>query len=216
MSMTETPGAVPSLRERIMGAAFSAFMEQGFARTSTLDIARRAHVSKRDLYALFGSKQAMFAACIAARTERMQTPPDLPEPHSRAALAATLTAFGARLLREVSRPEVLATFRLAIAEAEHAPELAATLDELGRVGTHRALGAMLTAAQARGLLEPAAAIEMAETFLAVLWRNGLFQRLLLRLEGAPDDAEAERRARHATDVLLRLHGTRRGKDGNPA
>ena len=137
----ETPAAAPgpSLRERILGAAFGAFMERGYAGTSTLDIARRAKVSKRDLYAQFGSKQAMLAACIAERAERMRMPLDLPVPRSREALAATLIAFGRTLLREVSRPEVLATHRLAIAEAEHAPELARTLDELGRAANLAAL-----------------------------------------------------------------------------
>ena len=79
-------------------------------------------------------------------------PLDLPVPHSREALTATLMAFGRTLLREVSRPEVLATHRLAIAEAEHAPELARTLDELGRRPTLAALAELLSAAQTRGLL----------------------------------------------------------------
>ncbi|MGZ3349744.1 MAG: TetR family transcriptional regulator, partial [Xanthobacteraceae bacterium] len=47
----ETPA-----RQRILDAAFSAFMEHGFAETSTLEIATRARVSKRELYALVGSK----------------------------------------------------------------------------------------------------------------------------------------------------------------
>jgi len=35
------------VRRRILDAAFAAFMEQGFAATSTLDIATRARASKR-------------------------------------------------------------------------------------------------------------------------------------------------------------------------
>ena len=46
-------------RQRILGAALSAFMEGGYAQTSTLEIATRARVSKRELYALFGNKEAM-------------------------------------------------------------------------------------------------------------------------------------------------------------
>ncbi|HEY4834688.1 MAG TPA: TetR family transcriptional regulator, partial [Bradyrhizobium sp.] len=41
----ETPA-----RTRILDAAFSAFMESGYAETSTLEIATRARVSKRELY----------------------------------------------------------------------------------------------------------------------------------------------------------------------
>src|SRR5229473_1621539 len=57
----------PPARERILEAAFSAFMESGFAEASTLEIATRARVSKRELYALVGSKQDMLVACIGPR-----------------------------------------------------------------------------------------------------------------------------------------------------
>src|SRR5215468_10633761 len=94
---------------RILGAAFRAFMEEGYAGTSTLDIATRAKVSKRDLYAQFDSKQEMLVACIKSRAERMRLAPDLPTPQTRQMLAATLNAFAANLVRETSDPDVIAT-----------------------------------------------------------------------------------------------------------
>lgn len=118
----ETP-----VRQRILEAAFSAFMERGFAETSTLEIATRARVSKRELYALVGSKQAMLAACIGERAKRLQMPADLPELRDRDTLARALEVFGAQLLREISDPTVIAVFRLAIAEAVRAPEVAEAL-----------------------------------------------------------------------------------------
>ena len=62
----------PSIRERILEAAFSAFMRLGYGGTSTAEIARLARVSKRDLYANFSSKQAKLAACVTERAERMR------------------------------------------------------------------------------------------------------------------------------------------------
>lgn len=202
-TQTAKPGASP--RERILGAAFRAFMEHGYAGASTLDIARRAKVSKRDLYAQFGSKHAMLAACIAERTQRMRMPLELPVPRDLEALAATLVAFGRTLLREVSRPEVLATYRLAITEGEHAPELARTLDELGRVANLAALRGLLSAAQAGGLLRAGDVEAVADMFLSLLWSGGLLVRLLLRVVSAPDEPEAERRARFAAAQVLRIH-----------
>src|SRR3954470_21341885 len=38
------------VRDRILEAAFAAFRERGYATTSTLEIAQRARVSKRELY----------------------------------------------------------------------------------------------------------------------------------------------------------------------
>ncbi len=193
------------MRERILAAAFAEFMERGYGRTSTLDIATRAHVSKRDLYAQFGSKQAMLAACIASRAERMRMPLSLPLPQERAALVDTLTMFGTTVLREVSRPEVLAVFRLAIAEAEASPDVARTLDDVGPAATRRALTALLTGAQSNGLLGSGPAEAMADAFLAMLWSGGLQMRLLLRLGTAPSAQECDARARAATEALLRLY-----------
>ncbi len=208
---SNTRAATPhgTLRERIMGAAFDAFMAHGYAGASTLDIASRARVSKRDLYTHFGSKQAMLAACIAERTDRMRMPLDLPQPRDRDALVGALVTFGATLLREVSRPEVLAVFRLTFAEAEHAPDIARTLDDLGRVATGKALARMLAGAQASGLLGHGEPTEMADDFTAILWRGGLLTRLLARIAAAPGARECERRARAATEALLRLYPARR-------
>src|SRR5437868_6483690 len=65
------------LHKRILRAAFEAFTEEGYAGTSTLDIATRARVSKRDLYANFGSKHEVLVACIKSRADRMRLLPGL-------------------------------------------------------------------------------------------------------------------------------------------
>src|SRR5258706_14115060 len=108
----ETP-----IKQRIVSAAFAAFMAKGSAETSTLEIATRARVSKRALYELVGNKQEMLVACISERARRLGVPAGLPEPRDRATLARVLAAVGAQLLREISDPTVIAVFRLAIAEA---------------------------------------------------------------------------------------------------
>ena len=70
-------------RERILDAAFAAFMKSGYATTSTLEIATRARVSKRELYAEVGNKQEILIACISERATRLKVPADLPVPHDR-------------------------------------------------------------------------------------------------------------------------------------
>src|SRR6201987_1654133 len=140
------------MQDRILGAAFKAFTEDGYAETSTLEIARRAKISKRDLYANFSSKHAVLVACIKSRAERMRLPSDLPTPRTRQMLASTLTSFASNLVREVSHPSVIATFRLAIAEATRAPEIAHALDAAGRGAAHRALAELWANAQSPGLV----------------------------------------------------------------
>jgi AcrR family transcriptional regulator len=194
----------PLMRERILGAAFTAFTEDGYAETSTLDIARRAKVSKRDLYANFGSKHAVLLACIKSRADRMRLPPDLPSPRTRQMLASTLTVFATNLVLEVSHPSVIATFRLAIAEATRSPEIAQALDVAGRDAAHSALAELLANAQSSGLVSPGEPSEMATQYLGLLWEN-LMVGLLLGVAATPELAEAERRATRATAAFMQLH-----------
>ena len=194
----------PPIRERILTAAFTAFTEEGYAGTSTLDIARRAKVSKRDLYANFSSKQAVLVACIKRRTERMQLLPDLPAPCDRQMLTATLTAFATNLIREISDASVIAAFRLAIAEASRSPEIAQTLDAAGRSRARQALAKLLASAQASGLLGPGDPMEMAAQYFGLLW-EGLLVGLLLGVAPAPGPDEVELRAGKATAAFMRIH-----------
>jgi AcrR family transcriptional regulator len=199
----EAADEVPA-RRRILDAAFSAFMENGFAETSTLEIATRARVSKRELYALVGSKQEMLAACIAERAKRLQLPAELPPSHDRETLSRTLVTFGTQLLHEVSDPIVIAVFRLAIAEAVGAPEVARELNAIGVETSRAALREIMTHAKSAGVLGGDAA-EMAEQFAGLLWGN-LMTRLLLRVAERPSPREIARRAQAATTALLQLHG----------
>jgi AcrR family transcriptional regulator len=194
----ETPA-----RERILDAAFSAFMESGFAETSTLEIATRARVSKRELYALVGSKQEMLVACIGERAKRLQVPADLPEPQDRETLARVLAAFGAQLLREVTDPTVVAVFRLAIAEAVRTPEVARALYSIGVETSRAALSEIMTRARSAGLLggQPQ---EMTGHFAGLLWGN-LMMSLLLGAVDRPSPCEITRRAGDATAAFLKLY-----------
>jgi len=203
-SAAGSPRARPQ-RARILEAAFASFMRRGFAATSTLDIATAANVSKRELYAEFGSKEALLGACIRARAERMREPVRLAAVQDRAGLRATLVAFGTAVLREASDPAVVGVFRLAIAEATRAPQVGRLLESAGRAPNRAALAALLAQAQALGLIASGAARDLAARFFALLWGE-LMMRLLLRVATRPSAAEATRHARRAVEEFLALYG----------
>ena len=192
-----------AVRQRILSAAFSAFTEAGYAETSTLDIATRARVSKRELYAVVGNKQEMLVACIRERARRLQAPAHLPEPRDRDTLERALVAFGTQLLRETTNPAVIAVFRLAIGEAVRTPEVARALHSLGHQTSRAALTAIMAQAQSHGLLNGRPA-EMAEQFAGLLWGD-LMISLLLRVVDTPTPRETARRARSAATAFLQLH-----------
>jgi AcrR family transcriptional regulator len=192
-----------AVRERILTAAFEAFQERGYAATSTLEIATRARVSKRELYTLVGNKQKMLIAAIGERAKRLQAPADMPMLRDRSTLAQVLTVVGTQLVREVSDPDVVAVFRLAIAEAIQAPEVARTLDSLGRETSRAALRHIMTQAGAAGLIAGRPA-DLAEQFAGLLWRD-LMVSLLLGVTQRPTARAIDARARDAAEAFLRLH-----------
>ena len=192
-----------SVRQRILEAAFAAFMKSGYATTSTLEIATCARVSKRELYTLVGNKQEMLIACISERARRLDVPANLPEMRDRETLAQVLVSFGTKLVREVTDPAVIAVFRLAIAEVVQAPEVARTLDSIGRETSRAALRKIMARSLASGLLKGRPA-ELAQQFTGLLWRD-LMVSLLLGVAKRPNTREIARHARDSAAAFLQLH-----------
>jgi AcrR family transcriptional regulator len=199
----QTNGDETGVRDRILEAAFAAFMESGYGATSTLEIATRARVSKRELYAQVGNKQQMLIACIRKRAQRFVVPTDLPVVCDRETLKHVLTSFGTKLVREVSDPAVIGVFRLAIAEANRAPDVAQAVESIGREASRAALRKVMAAAQESGLLTGNSA-ELAEQFGGLLWRD-LMVSLLLGVKKRPNSREIADRAQSATAAFLQLH-----------
>jgi AcrR family transcriptional regulator len=190
-------------RDRILEAAFRAFRKSGYAKASTLEIATRARVSKRELYALVGNKQEILIASISERAKRLAVPANLPALRDRETLEQVLVSFGTKFVHEVSDPAVIGVFRLAIAEAVQAPEVARTLDSIGREASRAALRKIMAEAQASGLLTGRPA-ELAERFGGLLWRD-LLVSLLLGVIKRPNPREIAGRARDAAAAFLQLH-----------
>jgi len=207
MSKSRQQGSDETARASILDAAFAAFMKSGYAKSSTLEIATRARVSKRELYALVGNKQEMLIACISERAKRLEVPADLPVLRDRETLEQVLAAFGAKLVREVSDPTVIAVFRLAIGEAVQAPEVARALNSIGREASRAGLRKIMAEAQASGLLTGRPA-ELAAQFTGLLWRD-LMVSLLLGVTKRPNPREIAGRARDAAAAFLQLHPPRR-------
>ncbi len=190
-------------RDRILEAAFEIFTQKGYAAASTLEIATRARVSKRELYATIGTKQALLVECIRQRSARFRIPEDLPAPTNHESLERVLLTFASRLVTEISDPTVIGVFRLAIAEALHAPEVARALDSIGRETSRSALRKVIEQSRAAGLIDGQPA-ELAEQFAGLVWGNFMVS-LLLGVADRPNARAIALRARGATDAFLRLH-----------
>src|SRR5215813_8988447 len=82
------------VRDRILNAAMRTFTEHGFGAATTLEIATRAKVSKRELYALVGNKEQMLAACVGGRGRSMRLPEGFPAPADLTNLVSALRQYG--------------------------------------------------------------------------------------------------------------------------
>jgi AcrR family transcriptional regulator len=198
-------GTAPGgLRERLISAASAVFEERGYLKASTLEIARRARASKRDLYAIFDSKQALLIACITTRAARMRRPLEFPLPENSKSLEQMLQRFASTALREICVPAVLNLYRLAISESAESPHIGRLLEVNGRRPNRAALARLMAQAQSAGSVGRGDPTTMVEQFLGLLW-DDLWVRMLLRLAGPPDEKEIQRRSRHATRALLTLY-----------
>jgi len=190
-------------RERIVAATFAVLMEKGYAGASTLEIARRARVSKRELYALFGSKSGILETLVSATASRMRLPLTAANPVGRESLRSALIEYGILALAELTSPHVVAIHRLAIAEAGRSSELGKILEQSGREPNRRALVALMTRARNGGLLtgQPN---QMAGQFFSLL-SGDVLTRLMLGAIRPPRAAEIKQRAEAAADVILRAY-----------
>jgi AcrR family transcriptional regulator len=196
--------ALPPRRRAILIAAVAVLMDKGYARASTLEIATRARVSKRELYAEFGSKRGILEALIDSASAEMQVPLTPAEIGDRHALAAALTADGVAVLSTLCNPYVLAMYRLAIAEAPGNTELGEILDASGRQPNRRALIELMRRGQAAGFLGPGEPDRLGQEFFALLMGD-LMVWLLVGVNEPPDPREIGARAERATTAVLALH-----------
>jgi AcrR family transcriptional regulator len=196
-------GANP-VRDRILSAAMRTFMEHGFARATTLEIATRAKVSKRELYRLVGDKEQILAACVAERGRRMRLPEGFPAPVDRSTLEAALRQYGIILLKELMEPDVLAVFRLGISESKRSPGIAASIDEQGHKPANAALESLLRMADSARLLASDDFASMIAHYRGLLLGDRMVY-VLLGMVPPPTAREIERRAEQAARLFLVLH-----------
>jgi AcrR family transcriptional regulator len=196
--------ALPPRRRAILIAAVGVLMEKGYARASTLEIATRARLSKRELYAEFGSKRGILEALIDSASTEMQVPLVSAEIGDRHALAAALSAYGIAALTTLANPYVLAMYRLAISEAPGNTELGEILDASGRAPNRRMLVELVQRGQAAGFLGDGEPLAIARDFFSLLIGD-LMVWLLVGVNETPDPHEIRRRAEHATQAVLALY-----------
>lgn len=113
-------------RSRILSATTAVFLQNGYARASTSEIASRARTSKQTLYALYPTKADLFVAVISAHTDTLFAK-HIEYIESEVPPRQALFDIGCMMLRMFSEPEFLALYRILVAETYSFPSLARQL-----------------------------------------------------------------------------------------
>ncbi len=192
-----------SREHAILSAAGSVFLERGYDAATTLEIARRAKTSKRALYELYGSKQAMLAAMIRAVSGRMTAPLDLPPPATRQEFLMTLERFGAPFLGALLHPHRTALYRLAIGEAMRSGDIARELDFSGHGPVREAVLRHFRLGAEKGFVNLRDIDVLATTFFSVLI-GSLQIQCLLGIEPAPSADVLTERSALAVSIVEKL------------
>ena len=188
-------------RERVVAAAEHVFVEEGYSAASMDDIARRAGMSKKTIYQVFETKDALFAAVIDSRKAELAAMIEGEGADASRPPDEVLRAFLRRIAGFVLAPRQAALYRLVVAESQRAPELANAFHREGSTKACSALTEWLALQHERGVLnvpDPASAGKM----LFHMAISELQMRLLIGACAEPDPGAIDERVDYAVRLFL--------------
>ncbi|MBF0326124.1 MAG: TetR/AcrR family transcriptional regulator [Alphaproteobacteria bacterium] len=191
-------------RAAILDAAQVCFCEQGYAATSMDMVAASAGVSKATIYAHFANKDDLFGAIICRRCD------DQAEGLGGLVLAAkgdgrtALAAIARALMDLFLAPEVMALYRVVVAESPRHPDLARIYYEQGPWRGKQRVAEVLAALDRQGQLVVPDPWQATDLFVNML-RGEVFHRALLGLEPA-ERPTAETTIAESVRVMLAAYG----------
>ncbi|CAM3111268.1 TetR/AcrR family transcriptional regulator [Paracoccus nototheniae] len=187
-------------REEILAIATEVFFAKGFSRTSIDDVLERIGGSKRTLYRHFPGKEALFTAIVTTFSDRASNF----APTTRSGeLRPLLLELGEHYLENLLSKDVVAMFRMAVAEAPHFPEVTKVVYENGPKRACELLAKKFFEYNESGQEKIDDPAEAAQAFLATL-RGDLFFRVLLTVY-KPTPTQVKKSVAAAADYFLKAH-----------
>jgi TetR/AcrR family transcriptional regulator, mexJK operon transcriptional repressor len=188
------------LTGHILKSAREVFFERGFDGASSDMIADRARISKRTLYARFGSKARVFEAVILDEIDTQLRALE-PTIDDRLDVAARLKAIADVLLEWLLTTRIASMERVVIAQAVRFPALAANIHDFGYQRAVQWVASILAHANAKGELALADPVFAAEQFVTLVVVAPM-RRSALGLAPAAYDSAAQERVRRGIDLFL--------------
>jgi len=201
----------PDHLSRILDAASELFLELGFDRTSTADIARRAKVSKRELYTHFADKRAILSAAITGLQKSMGSEMDM-EWSAAGDLRSVLLHAGTAIFNFIASKKFRNVFRIVAAESFHDPLAARKFYLLGPGAGRQQTAKFLERQMKSGHLRKTEPLQAADDFLDMVITARFMTAIAL---GRTDPAiKVGQHVAHAVDVFLAYYAPRKSQ-GSP-
>jgi TetR/AcrR family transcriptional repressor of mexJK operon len=191
-----------SQKERILSAASDVFLATGFEKTSTAEIARRAKVSKRELYLHFSDKRALLAAVVDDLQSDIGSRMDNLWASSEGMEEVLFNS--AKVIQGFILSERFGKLvRIVAAEAYNSPNIARQFFDMGPSSGRRTTARYLKQQMKHGRLRVADPMKAADDFLDLV--IGAQRLTAVILEQV--DHVTPRRAdiRHAVEVFLMIY-----------
>lgn len=186
----------------IVEAATNAFLAKGFGRTNMNAIAQAIGASKKTIYRLFDTKEALFMATIQKFSTMLHWPADRDGAIDAGLAEQDLRRFLRDLSRLVLSAEVIAWNRLVYAEAPHFPGMARAFYQAGPQHNITALADWLEIQRENGIFHLDDSAAAAEMLIGMVISEPL-RVAMLGVAPLPTYADIDRRVEGAINVFLR-------------
>jgi len=199
---TTSPGA--KRRKAMMEAAYSLFIEKGYASVTLDDVIKISGGSKSSLYGFFGNKEGLLKAVVEGLADEMLQELQVPVSVGQSPRAALLK-IGNHIARLALSENAISQFRLAVSNAKSRPDLARVWYEYGPKTTFEGLADYLAKEDEAARLNIENPQRAAVFFLSMI----MCQNTLTMAVGMepPSASEIEGIVRDAVDMFLAAYGT---------
>lgn len=184
-------------RALIVECARILFLERGYGRTTTDDVAERCRMSKQTLYRLFPSKQDLFAAVVDVHRQSMLA---LPGNYEGMTLDEALQKIFKLDIDARADWERMALLRMVMLEAPQFPELFNIMRHQGAQRSHAELARWLSGMRERGAIETDDTSSIARILMDMIFAPPILETDGIG-RGSPDAHQAH--IRRCIQVFLR-------------
>jgi TetR/AcrR family transcriptional repressor of mexJK operon len=184
-------------RALVVEGARTLFLEKGYGRTTTDDVAERCRISKQTLYRLFPSKQDLFAAVVDVHRQSMLA---LPGNYEGMTLDEALQKIFKLDIDARADWERMALLRMVMLEAPQFPELLNIMRHQGAQRSHAELASWLSEMRERGAIETDDTSSIARILMDMIFAPPILETDGIG-RGSPDGHQAH--IRRCIQVFLR-------------